>query len=106
MKKFTLMILCVSTFFIGLGSLVDKVGAKFKSDDKALALIKLARTAIGGDANINNIRSLTVTGKVEHTLNIDGVDKSQEGDFEINLALPDQYIKMMKLKIEDSGTGD
>ena len=49
MKSFIVSVLCVSVFFIGLGSLVDKVGATFKSDEKALELVRKARQAIGGD---------------------------------------------------------
>ncbi len=56
------MILLVSTFFIGVGSLVDRAGATFKSDEKALELIRQSRAAIGGDAAINNVRSLTIAG--------------------------------------------
>ena len=60
------MVLLVSTFFIGLGALVDRAGATLKSDAKALELIRLARVAIGGDANINNVRSMTIAGNSTH----------------------------------------
>lgn len=42
MKKFIFSILCVSVFFIGLGGLINQVGAKFKSDERALEIIKQA----------------------------------------------------------------
>ena len=56
MKRFIFSILCVSVFFIGVGSLVERTGAKFKSDEKALALIDKARQAIGGDAAVRKSR--------------------------------------------------
>lgn len=104
MKRFTVSILCVSAFFMGLGSLVDRVGAKFKSDEKALTLIKQARIAIGGDANINNVRALTISGKATQNFTLDGAVKSEQGDLEINLQLPNLYSKM--LKIGDNGGGE
>ena len=101
MKRFIFSILCVSVFFIGLGGIVNQVGAGFKSDERALALIRQARIAIGGDANIAGVRSLTAKGNAVHTFNFDGTNISQTGDFEINLALPNQFSKMMKLRLEN-----
>lgn len=103
MKKFIVMILSVTTFFLGLGSLVSQVGAKFKSDAQALELIKQARQAIGGDANIKNVRSLTIIGKATQTSTVDGVPGTEQGDMEINLSLPNQYGKMMKFGDEIGG---
>lgn len=101
MKRFIVSVLCVSVFFIGLGSLADKVGAKFKSDEKALELIKRARTAIGGDANIASVRSLSITGKATQNFAFDGESRSEQGDLEINMQLPtNQFSKSLKL-----GTG-
>ncbi len=104
MKRFIVSILCVSVFFIGLGSLVDRVSATFKSDEKALTLIKQARIAIGGDANINNVRALTITGKATQNFTLDGATKSEQGDLEINLQLPNQYSKMLKIGNEGDGS--
>lgn len=101
MKRFIFSILCVSTFFVGVGGLINQVGARFKSDERALALIRQARIAVGGDANISAVRSLTAKGKAVHTFNLDGADKTQAGDFEINLALPNQFSRMIKLGVED-----
>ncbi len=106
MKRFIFSILCVSVFFIGLGGIANQVGARFKSDERALALIRQARIAIGGDASIARVRSLTVKGNAVHTFNFDGTNTTQSGDVEINLALPNQFSKMMKLQIEKiSGDG-
>ncbi|HEX8288656.1 MAG TPA: hypothetical protein VF556_11695 [Pyrinomonadaceae bacterium] len=97
MKRFIVSVLCVSVFFIGLGSLADKVGAKFKSDEKALELIKRARVAIGGEANIASVRSLSITGKATQSIAVDGANRSEQGDLEINMELPNQFSKSLKL---------
>lgn len=97
MKKFFVTILLVSTFFIGLGALVDRAGATIKSDAKALELIRLARAAIGGDANIENIRSLTITGNSTHFFDKDGLPQTEQGTLEINLQLPNQFNKMVRI---------
>lgn len=100
MKRFIVSMLCVSVFFIGLGSLADRVGATFKSDEKALNLIKQARVAIGGDASINNVRALTITGKATQNFTLDGATRSEQGDLEINMQLPNQYSKSLKIGSE------
>lgn len=97
MKRFIVSVLCVSVFFIGLGSLADNVGAKFKSDEKALELIKRARVAIGGDANIASVRSLSITGKATQNFAVDGASRSEQGDLEINMQLPNEFSKSLKL---------
>ena len=106
MKKFIVSILCVSIFFIGLGGLADSVGAKFKSDDRALELLRLARQAIGGEANIKSVLSMSVTGKATKIFDFEGAQKSEQGDWEMNLQLPNKFSKMMKLRVEETGTGE
>lgn len=107
MKKFTVMVLSVTTFFLGLGSLIGEVGAKFKSDERALALIRQARQAIGGDANIRGVHSLTITAKATQTIEVDGAQRSEQGDLEINLNLPNQFGKTLKLGEGDAnGNGE
>lgn len=105
MKRFIGSILCVSMFFIGLGGLVDKVAAGFKSDERALAIIKQARAAIGGDADIAGVRALTITGKATQNFTLDGAARSAQGDLEINLQLPNGFSKTMKFG-GDGGSGD
>ena len=101
MKRFLISVLCVSVFFLGLGTLIEKVGARFKSDEKALALIKAARAAIGGDSAISGIQSLRIKGATTHTFKIDGTDRSETGETEIALQLPDKVSKMIKMGRED-----
>lgn len=103
MKRFIVSILCVAIFFIGLGSLVDKVGAKFKSDERALAVIAQARQAIGGDEAIKNVRSMAITGNATQTFTIDGVPRTEQGNLEIAFQLPGQFNKMLKIGTQRDG---
>jgi hypothetical protein len=103
MKRFIVSVLCVSVFFIGLGGLVNKVGAKFKSDEKALELLRKARQAIGGEAAVADVKSMTILGKATKTFEVEGVAKTDQGDLEINFELPNKMSKMMKI---GSGDGD
>ena len=97
MKRFILSILGVTVFFLGIGSLVERTGAKFKSDEKALALIAKARQAIGGDAAISNIQSMRVVGRTTRVFNADGTQKTSEGETEIAMQFPDKFMKMVKI---------
>lgn len=105
MKRFIVSVLFVAVFFIGLGSLVEKAGAKFKSDEKALAIIAQARQAIGGDQNLAAVKSLTIIGKATKTFDVEGAARSEAGDLEINMQLPDKFSKMMKIGHPDGGEG-
>ena len=106
MKRFIFSILSVAVFFVGLGAIVDKVGARFKSDDKAVELIRQARLAIGGDQAIAGIRSMTISGKTSHTFTINGAQRSEQGDEEIAFQLPDKFMKTVKLGHADGLAGD
>ena len=103
MKRFILSTLAVTVFFLGLGSLVERTGAKFKSDDKALALIAKARAALGGDAALANIQSLRIVGRTTKTFKVDGAERTHSGDTEIAMQFPDKLMRTVKV---DGGTGD
>jgi len=101
MKRFIFSVLCVTVFCIGLGALVEKAGAKFKSDEKALALIKQARIAIGGEQSIADVRSMVIKGDTSITFRMkDGV-RSETGETEIAMQLPDKFSKMVKIGRHD-----
>src|SRR4051812_3524582 len=107
MKRFLVSALCISVFFLGLGTLIEKVGARFKSDDKALALIKAARTAIGGDDSIAAIQSLRIKGTTTNTFKVDGTERTERGDTEIAMQLPDKLSKMVRIgRSEGDETSD
>lgn len=101
------MILCVSTFFVGLGSLVESVSANFKSDERALEIMRLARQAIGGEQNIKAMQALTIKGKASKTLEFDNNSRVEQGDWELNLQLPNKMSKMLKIETENKmGNGE
>ncbi len=89
--------LCVSVFFIGLGTLAEKAGAKFKSDERALSLIRAARQAIGGDSAITAVQSMSITAQTTRTFRHDGTERTMQGETEIALQLPNKLMKTIKL---------
>ena len=106
MKRFFLSILCVSIFFLGLGALVERTGARFKSDERALELVRKARLALGGDAALASVQSLRIVGQTTRTVKIDGVERQHQGDVEIAMQMPDKFMKMVKIGNNDSVPGD
>ena len=104
MKRFVISVLAVAVFFVGLGSLVEKAGAKFKSDEKALDLVRKARVAIGGDAAISAVQSMRIVGQTTRTIKVDGADRSEQGETEIALQFPDKLMKSVKIG-HDNGQG-
>jgi hypothetical protein len=97
MKKFFLMTILAAVFFTCLGGMLQETTAKFKSDEKALALLAKARQAIGGDTNLAGVNSLTITGKSTRTLKFDGVERVEQGDMELAMQFPDKMMKMIKM---------
>lgn len=106
MKRFIISILCVTVFCIGLGALVEKAGARFKSDEKALALVKQARLAIGGDQSIAEVRSMTIKGSTTLTVKVNGATRNEQGETEIAMQLPDKLSKMVKIERNEGPGGE
>lgn len=104
MKKFIVSVLSISVFFIGLGNLVEKASATFKSDEKALELLGKARVAVGGDSAVAGVKSMTILGKTTKTFETEGVARTEQGDTEINFELPNKMSKMLKIGAGDSGS--
>lgn len=106
MKRFILSVLCVSVFFIGVGSIIEKTSAKFTSDDKAVEIINRARIAIGGGQNLGEVKSLTIVGTTTHIFESEGIQDVKQGNVEINMQMPGQYSKMVKIGNPGDGTSD
>lgn len=106
MKRFFVSVLGVSLFFVCLGSVVDRVGARFKSDEKALDIIKKARTAIGGDAAIAEVRGLVIKGQTSKTISINGAESLEQGETEIVFQYPDKMYKIIKIGDHDNAEGN
>ncbi|HMT07539.1 MAG TPA: hypothetical protein PKA82_06005 [Pyrinomonadaceae bacterium] len=96
MKRFTISVVAVSVFFLGIGSLVDRTSAKFKSDEAALALIAKARRAIGADS-ATAVNGMIIKGRTNRSITIKGETKDVSGETEIAMMLPDKMMKSMKL---------
>ena len=106
MKRLVISILCVAVFFIGLGALADNVGARFKSDEKALTLIRQARQAIGGDQAVAGVRSMTISGKTTRTIKTETGETVDIGEQELALQLPDKFMKSLKFEHTDGAAGE
>ncbi len=104
MKRFTISVVAVSVFFLGIGSLVDRTSAKFKSDDAALALIAKARRAIGADSS-TAVNGMIIKGRTQRTFTIKGETKDVSGETEIAMMLPDKMMKMMKIGDGNNAAG-
>lgn len=101
MKRFVVSVLSISVFFVGLGALAEHVEAKFKSDEKALEIIRKARAAIGGEAALAEVRSLVIGGRTVNTIKAGDAERSEPGETEIALQLPDKLSKTVKIGKND-----
>lgn len=105
MRKFIISVIGVTAFCIGLGAVVDRAGATFKSDEKALALVRQARLAIGGDQSLAEVRSMVIKGNTSVTFKVGGVSQTEPGETEIAMQLPDKLTKMVKIGRHDGTDG-
>ena len=67
--------------------------------DRAEELLKQARAALGGEAILNAIQSLSVSGKLRRITQ----DRDQSGEIEINILLPDKFKKTETMNLVESG---
>lgn len=104
MKRFAVSVLSISVFFVGLGSLAEHVGARFRSDEKALEIVRKARIAIGGEAAIAQVRSLVITGRSVHTFKVGDAERAESGETEIAIQFPDKLSQRIKIG-KDDGSG-
>lgn len=99
MKRFFTTVLGLAVLFMAAGAVVQNVGARYKSDQKALELIEKARQAMGGDAAIRNVRSMRITGQTTHQTS----DSPIIGETEIALQFPDKLSRTIKMgKIDET----
>lgn len=105
MKRFMFSTLVVAVFFLGVGALVERTGASFRSDEKALELVRKARVALGGDSALAGVQSLRIVGQTTRSVKIEGLEKQHQGETEIAMQLPDKFMKMVKIG-KDDGSGE
>jgi hypothetical protein len=103
MKRFVITVLGAAVFFLGLGAIVESTGAMFKSDERALELVRQARQALGGDAAIAAIESMKIAGQTTQTFDIDGTSRTEQGEMEIALQFPDKHYRTMRFGGGESG---
>lgn len=78
-----------ATLVLSVSVLAPSVMNAGADDSKAAAVLAEARKAIGGDATLAAVKSLTVAGKQSRTMG----EMQMSGDFEIAMVLPDRYLK-------------
>lgn len=105
MKRFIFSVAALTVIFLGVGAVVERTGASSKSDEKALDLIRKARLAIGGDAAVAAVKSMSIKGRTTTIINVNGSERSETGDTEIALQFPDKMVKMVKIGDGAVGAG-
>ena len=69
--------------------------AAVPGDDKARAgeLLTQARDALGGDAKLKAVQSLSVSGKIRQVVGGNEGEEQIEGELQFDLLLPDKYMR-------------
>ena len=106
MKRFIISVFCTTLFFATLGAFVDGVGARFRSDHKALEVIAKARQAIGGEAAIAEVRSMVIKAQTTHMIKTDSTEQLVGGETEITMMLPDKLMRSVKVGNGEAATGE
>jgi hypothetical protein len=98
MRKIIPYIIKLSVVLMALSVVGQQVSATKGDVEHALELLRQARAAIGGEANIGSVQSLAISGKSRRQLQLpDQSAKELNGEFELNMLLPDKLMRMEKL---------
>lgn len=101
MRKLTPFVIKFSAVLMVLSVVGQQVAAAKGDVERALDLLKQARAAIGGESTIGSVQNLSITGKSNRRLQIPGqAEKQLNGEFEMNMVLPDKLIRIEKLGME------
>ena len=100
MKKFILMIIAVSVFFIGVGGIVDQVGAKFESDVTVASVVAVTPSSMvsGEEINFESSKGPLIIKRMK-----DHSAVATSDNFEFNLRLPKPPEKTAGSSVEKSG---
>lgn len=96
--------LIISIMFVAAACASALAGGR---DEKAAAraqeLLNQARAALGGEAKLKAVQSLTASGKLRQVMRSDDADDQIEGEIEVNVLLPDKYLRadMVPLPVGD-----
>jgi len=100
MRKFTPYLIKFSIALMVFSLISQQVNATKGDVERALELLKQARAAIGGDAAIGSIQSLSISGKSRRQIQLpEQGARELNGEFELNMLLPDKLMRMEKLSI-------
>jgi hypothetical protein len=106
MRKFVPLILKLSVLLVAISVISQQVTATKGDVERALELLKQARAAIGGDSAINSIQNLSINGKTRHQFQIPNeAERTLNGEFELNMMMPDRFMRMEKLTHGTPGAG-
>jgi hypothetical protein len=80
-------------------SIIGQVATATKGDvERAVELLKQARAAIGGEAAVGSVQSLSINGRTHRQLQLPNQELKQlNGEFELSMILPDRMIRIEKL---------
>ena len=99
MKKFMLTVLGVSALFVGIGGVVEKVCAIFKTDDKALIMLKKSPPASDCATKINLVNRVFTNESAIKNFQIQADEKLRESSF---VMLPNQIGKIVEMRVENN----
>ncbi|HEY0544911.1 MAG TPA: hypothetical protein VGC91_05890 [Pyrinomonadaceae bacterium] len=104
MRKIIPYLIKLSVLLMAFSLIGQQVSATKGDVERALELLKQARAAIGGEAAINSVQSLSLNGQSRRQLQLpDQTAKELNGQFELHMLLPDKMMRLEKLSI---GTPD
>ena len=90
------VILCLTVF---AGAVASQAPAPGASSGEAAAILSAARNALGGEKRFASIKTIVTTGR---TRQVQG-DNLIPIEFEINIELPDKYVRTDEIPARESG---
>ena len=94
----------VLTLALGLLATTSRAA---RGDEKARAeeLLAQARAALGGDAKLKAVQSLSISGQMRQVVGGDGDDQEQvQGEIQFDFLLPDKYLRTETTSVGDGLT--
>ncbi len=79
----------ILVFLLLLFCCFGRLLAQEQASEKAKTLIQQAREAIGGEANLNAIQSLTIQGNFKSAM----MGRPMQGDLKLEFLMPDKYLR-------------
>jgi hypothetical protein len=93
MRSFFVRSLLITFALAGSLTTIPEQGAQKAT--RAQEVLREAREALGGEANLKAIRSLSASGKFRGAMG----GRTMEGDLNLDLLLPDKYMRTIKMSM-------